>query len=149
MGRFSLMELPDKIKIQSILMQGGAFKTKLQTDSYDRFYFVLNFNPKEDIIIVLSTSTTQFELHRNCPGDKDVHLPLSQEDYTPFFKNCLICCNRPVIINKNSFIKKLQSGNYELLPPLPSSVIEKIKHGIAKSPVVEPKIKQLVLGTNG
>ncbi len=142
------MDLPDEIRIQGILTQGGAFKTKLSKDAHERFYFVLNNNPQDDTIIVLSTSTTQFELHRNCPGGDDVHLPLSPKDYAPFFKNCLICCNRPVIVNKESFIKRLQSGNYELLPPLSPTILEKIKHRIAKSPVVEPKIKQMILGSN-
>lgn len=142
------MDLPDNIRIQGILTQGGAFKTKLPKDSYERFYFVLNNNPQDDAVIILSTSTTHFELHRNCPSGNDVHLPLSPDDYKPFYKDCLICCNRPVMIDKEGLLKKLQSGTYELLPQLPSAILEKIKYGIAKSPVVEPKIKQMILGTN-
>ena len=41
----------------------------------------------------------------------------------------------------------LQTGKFELLPQLPPNIVEKVKKGIAKSPVVAPAIKKLVLGT--
>jgi hypothetical protein len=142
------MDLPEDIKIQGILTQGGAFKTKLPKDSYERFYFILNHSPQDDTIIVLSTSTTQFELHRNCPGGDDVHLPLSPNDYKPFYKECLICCNWINSYPKESILKLLKSCKFEILPPLPLDIIEKIKLGVAKSPRIPPKIKNIILGTN-
>ncbi len=139
------MDLPDDIKIRAILTQGGAFKGKLGEDSYPRFYFVLNIDPEIDKALVLSTSTTAFELHRSCPGGDDVHIPVGRGDYESFTQDCLICCNRPKVIEKELLRKKLRSQGYEVLPPLPPNVLGRVLSGIAKSPVVPPAVKKLVL----
>ena len=140
------MDLPKNLKIQGVLIQGGAFKVKLPNINKERFYFVLNQNPQDDTIIVLSTSTTAFDLHKSCRGGNDVHINISPEDYKPFPVHCLICCDRPVRYNKTELIEILQSEKFDLLPQLPSAILERIKNGIAKSPAVEPKIKQMILG---
>ncbi|MBN1796710.1 MAG: hypothetical protein JW804_08555 [Sedimentisphaerales bacterium] len=143
------MDLPDDIKIQGVLVQGGAFKAKLDKDDYGRFYFILNKNPQDDIFIILSTSTTAFDLHRSCPDGDDVHISLTPDDYPPFYKNCLICCGTPKLLRKeqkNNLLMKLKSDKYELLPPLPPVIIEKIKIAISKSSTIPPAIKKLVLG---
>jgi hypothetical protein len=139
------MDLPSDIKIRAILTQGGAFKGKLGKDSYPRFYFVLNINPESDKVLILSTSTTAFELHRSCPGGDEVHIPVGPRDYGSFTQDCLICCNRPYLIEKELLRKKLNSQGYEILPQLTPSVLGKILSGIAKSPVVAPAVKKLVL----
>jgi len=144
------MDLPDDIKIQGVLTQGGAFKAKLVKDDYRRFYFILNRNPQDDTLIILTTSTTAFVLHRSCPDGDDVHISLTPDDYPPFYKNCLICCGTPKLLKteqKDNLLKKLKSGKFELLPPLSAEIIEKIKTGISKSSTVPPAIKKLVLGT--
>jgi hypothetical protein len=139
------MDLPNDIKIRAILTQGGAFKGKLWKDTYPRFYFVLNINPDIDKVLILSTSTTAFELHRSCPGGDEVHIPVGPRDYSSFTQDCLICCNRPKEIEKDLLRKKLNSQGYEILPQLPQGLLDKILSGIAKSSVVAPAIKKLVL----
>lgn len=141
------MDLPDDVKIRAIFAQGGAFKAKLAEDGGTKFryYFVLNIKPKTDSLIVLSTSTTQFEEHKNCDGGDDVHIPLSPKDYKEFTKSCLICCNRPRSFSKASLERQLKSQKYDLLSPLPDELLQKILRGIAKSKVVSPKIKRMVL----
>jgi hypothetical protein len=138
------MDLPSDIKIRAILTQGGAFKGKLGKDSYLRFYFVLNISPEIDKVLILSTSTTAFELHRSCPGGDEVHIPIGPRDYESFTQDCLICCNRPHVIEKELLRKKLTSQEYEILPQLPPNILDRILSGIAKSPVVAPAIKKLV-----
>ncbi|MFH1370503.1 MAG: hypothetical protein ABII09_04375 [Planctomycetota bacterium] len=140
------MELPDKLKIHGILTQGGAFKAKLPKDSYPRYYFILNRNPEADEKMVLLSSTTKFEEHRNCDGGNDVHIPLSRQDYDRFTQNCLVCCNRPQIVAKKTLEERLASQRYELLPALPAAVTARILRGIAKSNVVDTNVKKMVLG---
>jgi hypothetical protein len=141
-----MMDVPENLKLKHVLVQGGAFKASFPGDSYPRYYFVLNQNPATDTLIILSTSTTQFTEHRNCPGGDDVHIPLGREDYPDFTQNCLICCNRPRTINKKELEKQLASQKYVILPPLKEAILSQILSGIAKSKVIEPNIKKLILG---
>jgi len=140
------MDLPEKLKFNAIFTQGGAFRANLGESSKKRYYFVLNKNPQQDDLLILSTSTTAYNLHRNCKGGDDVHIPLSPNDYSEFAEDCLICCERPVRTPKNKLKKILTSQNYEILPPLPQPVLKKILDGIRKSSTVSPREKQLILG---
>jgi hypothetical protein len=141
------MDLPEDLKLKAILTQGGVFKAKLREnkDSYSRFYFVLNLNPETDDLLVLSTTTTHLELHRDCEGGDDIHIVLSSEDYEGFTRNCIMCCNRPLKVKKAKLEQQLKSQKYEILAPLPEGLLEKILQGIAKSNIVEPIVKKLVL----
>ncbi|MBN2271570.1 MAG: hypothetical protein JXN61_13210 [Sedimentisphaerales bacterium] len=147
MDGFGLMELPEELKIRGILTQGGAFRAKLASAApYPRYYFVLNRDPVSDSDLVLLTSTTQFELHRNCDGGDDVHIPLRRAEYKEFTRDCLVCCNRPRIIKKAELVRRLNLQKYELLVPLPSHIAQRIAAGIAKSSLVPPAVKEMVLG---
>jgi len=140
------MELPEHLKYKAIFVQGGAFKTQLPGDSYPRYYFVLNKDPSDEDAIVLTTTTTHFELHRNCPDGDDVHIDLSVEDYEDFTQNCLICCNwKPRIIAKDKLINVISKQNYTLLKPLPKNVLDRILNGISKSSTIEPRVKSMIL----
>jgi hypothetical protein len=139
------MELPERIKFQGILAQGGVFKAQLKNDNYPRFYFVLNKNPQKDDFLFLLTSTTAFDLHRNCVGGDDIHVPLSREDYSDFTVDCVVCCNRPVKIEKSLLAMMLEKQVYQILRPLPQKVLQKILNGIAKSIVVESIVKSKIL----
>lgn len=143
------MELPPNLKFRGILQQGQAFKAKIKHDKYPRYYFVLNIDPQTDTVLVLSTSTTEFEEHRNCKGGDDVHIVLSKEDYSEFEEPCLICCNRPKTTNKAKLENLLKQQQYELLQALPETILKKLLQGILKSPVVEGYIKKMVLGSGG
>jgi len=141
------MDLSDDLKFRAVFTQGGAFKAKLVEDGSKkvRYYFVLNSNPQTDELMILSTSTTQFDLHKNCDGGNDVHIPLSPNDYEEFTHNCLICCDRPKKYDKAKLKKQLENQKWELLPALPNELLQKILNGIAKSKVVPLKIKRMVL----
>jgi hypothetical protein len=141
------MELPDELKIRAIFTQGGAFKAKVsRKDEYPRYYFILNRSPETDEKMVLLSSTTRFEEHRNCDGGDDVHIPLSPTEYKEFTAKCLICCNRPILVPKSNLVKQLKSQKYQLLDHLPHEIVKQIVNGIAKSNVVESITKALVVG---
>jgi hypothetical protein len=140
------MELPDELKIRAILTQGGAFKAKLPTDSYPRYYFILNRNPETDKELVLLSSTTQFDEHRNCKGGDDVHVPLSKRDYSDFTQDCLVCCDRPKCRPKKMLEQILKSQKWQLLAPLPKEILTRMIRGIARSNVVTPREKEMVIG---
>jgi hypothetical protein len=140
------MELPPRLKFQGVLQQGQAFKAQIGHDKYPRYYFVLNIDPEADIALVLSTSTLEFEEHRNCKGGDDVHINLLKQDYPEIPQDSLICCDRPKVYNKTLLEQLLKIQSYELLQPLPQTILKKILQGILKSPVVEGYIKKMVLG---
>ena len=139
------MDLPDN-SYELFLKQGSAFKLLQDGDKYPRYYFVLNLNAKFDSIILLSTSTTRFNSHRNCQGGDEIHIPVSKKDYTPFTEACLICCGRPLKeVSKKSLTEQLKSQKYKLLEPLPHNLLQKILTGIAKSKVIPPIHKKMIL----
>ena len=142
------MDLPDNLKIRAVLTQGGAFYGKLTDhgDEHPRFYFVLNLNPFSNSVILLTTSTTRFMSHRSCEGGDEIHIPLSNKDYEPFSKDCLICCARPLKeVDRTDLEKKLKSQEYRLLEPVSKELLQKILTGVAKSKVIPPKQKKLIL----
>jgi hypothetical protein len=142
------MDLPDNLKFRAIFTQGSVFKAKLveDGDEHERFYFVLNSKAQIDSLILLSTSTTQFDSHKDCQGGDEIHIPVSTEDYTPFTKACLICCGRPLKqVPKERLIKQLKSQKYRLLEPLPQDLLQKILVSIAKSKVIPPAQKKMIL----
>ncbi|MCE5339522.1 MAG: hypothetical protein LLF92_00140 [Planctomycetaceae bacterium] len=141
------MDSSDDLKFRAVFTQGGAFRAKLTEDGSrkTRYYFVLNSNPQADELTILSTSTTQFDLHKNCNGGDDIHIPLSPKDYKEFTEYCLICCNRPKQYNKENLKKQLKKQKWELLPALPNELLQKILHGIAKSKVIPPIYKKMIL----
>lgn len=139
------MELPEKLKFKGILEQGSAFKAKLDSDNYPRYYFVLNLSPETDTLLVLLTSTTRFMEHRNCLGGDDVHVHFYKGDYV-FEDHCLICCDRPQKPPKSLVEAKLRSQKYELLESMPPDILQKVLDGISNSPVVEGDTKAMVLG---
>jgi hypothetical protein len=140
------MELPDKLKIRGILTQGGAFKAKLPKDSYPRYYFILNRNPEADEKMVLLSSTTQFEEHRNCDGGNNVHIPFPPNHYQEFPSDCLICCDRPRCVPKKLLEQGLKAQKWQLLSHLPAEIVAKIVKGIVISNVVTPVVKEMVIG---
>ncbi len=143
------MDLPSNVKFKGILTQGGAFKAQLSINpSKARYYFILNVNPKTDNVLVLVTSTTDFFSHKSCAGADGVHINLSPKDYSELTANCLVCCDRPRKMAKSILERELRNQKYELLKPLPKSVLDGILAGIEKSPVVTSDIKDLVLGSN-
>ena len=131
------MELPDNLKFIAVLIQGGAFKAQLQNDSYPRYYFVLNRTPLEDEKIVLITSTTHFELHKNSPGGDDIHIPLSKKDYEEFTQECLICCNRPRVESKEKLKSVLRKQQYIVLKGIPGSCHSKNTQWYSEESVVQ------------
>ncbi len=141
------MDLPPDVKYRGILQQGQVFKAQIGKDKYHRYYFVLNIDPETDTVLVLCTSTTQFEDHRNCREGDDVHINLSPQDYSGFTERCIICCDRPQCYKKTILERILKTQRWELLAPLPQTILDKILQGILKSPVVEGYIKKMVLGS--
>jgi hypothetical protein len=143
------MDLPSHLKFKGVLTQGGAFKARLSINPRKaRYYFILNVNPRTDIVLVIVTSTTDFFSHKSCAGGDYVHVNLSPRDYSELTAKCLVCCNRPRKMSKTILERDLQNQKYELLKPLPKSLLNRILSGIEKSPVVASDIKELVLGGN-
>ena len=142
------MDLPTNIKFNGVLIQGGAFKARIDSfnDPYPRYYFVLNINPQNDEVLVLSSSTTDFRSHENCESGDVVHICLTKEDYEEFTKPCIICCDRPKKISKAVLEAELESKGFSLLRAFPESSLQQVLEGILKSKVVTGDIKALVLG---
>ena len=60
-----MMELSNELKWKGVLTQGGAFRADFQEGGGYRYYFVLNEDPEGDSVLLVSTTTTQFETHES------------------------------------------------------------------------------------
>jgi hypothetical protein len=107
---------------------------------------VLNLNPQSDSLILLTSSTTRFSSHKNCPDADDVHINLFKKDYPSLKVDCIVCCNRRLKdVSKTNLIKQLKSQKYKFLEQLPQDLLQKILTGIAKSKVIPPIHKKMIL----
>lgn len=140
-----MMEPSNELKSKEILTHGGAFRIDLREGGGYRYYFVLNKSPESDSVLVVSTSTTQFASHESkFPGEVLVYL--TQSEYPSVSTRCLINCEQARAHLKVKLMRTLAKGPFELLPPLPESILERIRTAVAKCKVLCDEDKELILG---
>jgi len=139
------MDLPLDIVFSHILVQGGAFRCEIDEVSKYRYYFVLNQNPKTDNTILLVTATTQIDRHKSkFPTNVLVEIKLSE--YHQLKQDSLVNCENAHAYSKMKLKEIITSGKFEILEPLPDSIMKKLLKGLAVCKNVPPIDKQLALG---
>jgi len=146
------MELPEKLvsEFKQVLVQGGAFRkyhSSTNEPEKNRFFFVLNKNPSQDKVILVATSTTKIEQHKN-RFSADVLIELTTEDFAPLPKTCLINCERAFARTRQDFEKFITEKKIEVLWPLGPEIIERIERAVKACKLLPDEDKQLVLGDN-
>lgn len=144
------------ISIPICIEQGSIYLYRLDTTnkdgtlySGDRFFIVLNTNPKTDEVIILTTITTkvekQAELIKRTGEDPSTLVQISISDFPNLSKDSVVNCNRIYQITLQELIEKVKNGGKFFSFTLPKTVISALVSGVLKSKQVAPEIKEMLV----
>lgn len=147
------MEIPVKMRIALCIEQGAVFNFHMEVDgpkrqSKNRYFVVLNRNPKTDTALVLVTSTTQVakrrEFVQRAGISEQTIVLVSPREYPVFTSASAFNCNDVIEVSMEDLIRKVENNGSMNYPKIPDSVLTKLIAGINESPRISPAIKKLL-----
>jgi len=139
--------LPPKLIEEQILVRGGAFRMEYEfaeEGRKKRFFFILNFNPRSDQILVVATATTKIKARRAC-RPPEVLVELSRRDCPDLDQDSLVDCSSARSWPRDQLIRGIQRKSVQPLSPLPATVMDRLARAVGAAKTLPPKIKRLVL----
>ena len=146
------MELPPEIDAKRVIVPGGAYRKLHGYGTEDkgpkpRFFFILNKIPENDKDLIIVTSTTQISSRYKARYYK-VLVRVSPNEYNSLPEESLIDCNSAEKIPKSNIVNWIKDQKITPLPPLPDSVLNRLRDAIKHSSNLNTKEKRLVLGSD-
>ena len=147
------MEIPPKIRIPLCVEQGSVFNFFVCFDdskrqSKNRYFVVLNRNPKTDTALIMVTSTTQIQKKREFVkragiSDKTI-VEVKAKEYSIFTSDSVFNCNEIFEVNMSDLIRKIEKSGSMNYPKFPTNIIKRIMAGVNESPNVSQSVKDLM-----
>lgn len=146
------MDIPPKVRIPLCIEQGSVFNFQIDFNgtgrqSKNRYFVVLNRNPKKDVVLIMVTSTTQIAKKRDfikrAGISKQTIVSVLPSEYSVFTRESVFNCNDAHEVNMQDLIRKIEENGSMNYPKMPERVLEKLIIGINASPRVAPAIKKL------
>lgn len=147
------MDIPPKIRIPLCIEQGCVYNFHMEADgpgrqSKNRYFVVLNRNPKTDTALILVTSTTQvakrLEFIKRAGISEKTVVFVSDREYKVFTKESVFDCNEVIEVAMNELIKKIENNGSMNYPKMPDSIFAKLIVGVNKSPRVSEAFKKML-----
>jgi|SRR3989338_2612204 len=147
------MEIPPSIRIPLCIEQGSVFNFFVdfgdsRRQSKNRYFVVLNRNPKTDAILILVTSTTQTqkrkEFVRKSGITEKTIVEVKAKEHPAFTSNSVFDCNEVFEVKMNDLIRRIQEGGSMNYPRFSEGLLKRIISGIIESPRVSESIKNLL-----
>ena len=147
------MDIPVKIRIPLCIEQGAVFNFHMEVEgpkrqSKNRYFVVLNRNPKTDTALVLVTSTTQIakrkEFVQRASISEQTIVSVSPKEYPVFTSESAFNCNDVIEVSMDDLIRKVEDNGSMNYPKIPDSILAKLIAGINESPRIAPAIKKLL-----
>ena len=147
------MDIPVKIRILLCIEQGAVFNFHMEVEgpkrqSKNRYFVVLNRNPKTDTALVLVTSTTQIakrkEFVQRANISEQTIVSVSPKEYPVFTSESAFNCNDVIEVSMDDLIRKVEDNGSMNYPKIPDSILAKLIVGINESPRIAPAIKKLL-----
>ena len=114
----------------------------------NRYFVVLNRNPKTDTALILVTSTTQVakrkEFVQRAGISAQTIVLVSPSEYRVFTNESAFNCNDVVEVSMTDLIRKVEEDGSMNYPKMPDSILAKLIIGINASPRISPAIKKLL-----
>lgn len=147
------MEIPPKIRIPLCVEQGSVFNFFIDFNdpkrrSKNRYFVVLNRNPKTDTVLIMVTSTTQIQkkidfVRRAGMSEKTI-IKIKAGEYSVFPSDSAFNCNEVLEVKIEDLIRKMEGGGSMNYPKLPDHILKRIITGVKESPSISPAIKNLI-----
>ncbi len=150
------MEIPPEISIPICIEQGSVYHFCVDIEnedgtqySGDRFFIVLNANPKIDELILLVTITKKIaekEAFIKRVGESpDTLVAISSSDFRFLSVKSVINCNTVYPLSMTELIEKIKNDGKIFPNKLPKSIVNKLIRGVLESNQIEPDMKELVI----
>ena len=150
------MDLPPKVVVPICIEQGSIYHYRVELTNRDRstyrgqrFFIVLNVNPKTDEVIVLTTVTTKIEeaerYVQRVKESPETLVRISRADFPRLSAESVVNCNSTYPSTMPQLIKRIEDGGIIFFEKLPRSVIEALVGGVLKSTQVPNEQKKLLI----
>jgi len=147
------MEIPPKIRVPLCVEQGSVFNFFInfgdpKRQSKNRYFIVLNRNPKTDTALIMVTSTTQIQKQKEFVkrvgiSDKTI-VEVKTGEYCIFTNDSAFNCNEVFEVNMSDLIRKIEENGSMNYPKLPDNVLKRIIAGVNESSKISQSIKDLI-----
>lgn len=147
------MDIPPKIRVPLCIEQGCVFNFYIDfgttaRQSKNRYFVVLNKNPKTDLLLIMITPTSQVNKKRDfikrAGISEQTIVSVSPSEYPTFKTESAFNCNDVIEVSMKDLIRKIEEDGSMNYQKIPDSVLAKIIIGINASPRVSPAIKKLL-----
>lgn len=149
------MDIPPNIRIPLCIEQGSVFNFFVdfgdsRRQSKNRYFVVLNRNPKTDVALILVTSTTQAQkrkefIRRSGISEKTI-VEVKAQEHPIFTSDSAFDCNEVFEVRMSDLIRKIEENGSMNYPRLSHSLLLQIIAGLKESPKVSQSVKDLCTG---
>ncbi|MBU2633222.1 hypothetical protein KJ751_01830 [Patescibacteria group bacterium] len=150
------MKISPSVTIPVCIEQGCVYLYRLDTTnkdgtkySGDRFFVVLNVNPKTDTILILTTITKQIQNQKkfikNIGESPDTLVQITPSDFSPLSQDSIINCNNTHEESLSDLITKVKNGGKVFSEKIPNNIINALTSGVLKSKQVPRDHKKLII----
>ena len=147
------MDIPTDIRLSLCIERGTIVNFSFlgqdpKATPKNRYFVVVNANPKKDSAIVLVTSTTQIakkiEYIKRAGLKEETIVAVSSQEYSAFPRDCAFNCNDTFEYSLKELVKKIDESGSMNYPKLPAGIVSRIIQGIRASSKVRSEIKKLL-----
>ncbi len=135
---------------EMMLRQGAIFRMSHEFDGEGekyRFFIVLNHSPQSDILIVLTSTTTQLaKLERRY--QKEARSPLiyiHPNECAAFTELCVVNCKALIKEEKAALLANMGKRRHEFVGSLPEAKLQEIQACIAQAADIPYSVKSLII----
>ena len=148
--------IPSNISVPICIEKGSIYHYRIKLKNRDgsdydgeRFFIVINTNPKTDEILVLTTITSKIEKQelyvKKIGEDPDTLVKISKNDFSCLTKDSVINCSNIYTSTMNKLIEDIDNGGKIFYEKLPKNIIDAITSGVLKSKLVPSEYKKLII----
>ena len=147
------MDIPIKVRVPLSIEQGSIFNFHIDFDgagrkSGNRYFVVMNCNPRTDKVLIMITSTTQIEKRkefiRKAKISEKTLVIVSSKECSTFKIESAFNCNDIHEVGMEDLVRKIEDGGSMNYPKISDSILKKLISGVTESPVVTEEIKKLL-----
>ena len=138
--------ISNEAALNFFLHEGAVFylQDRNLSSAEPHYFVILNHNPGAEEVLLLVVSSSQIESVKN----RFAHLRLpetlveiAKQDYAGFTKDSIISCNQVFMKNKQQLMQQINNGGNQG-PRIPTAILQKLRQGVLKSPMVEGAVKK-------
>ncbi len=147
------MDIPLKVRVPLSIEQGSIFNFHIDFDgtgrkSGNRYFVVMNCNPRTDKVLIMITSTTQIEKRkefiRKAKISEKTLVIVSPKECSTFKTESAFNCNDIHEVSMEDLVRKIEAGGSMNYPKISDSILKKLISGITESPIATEEIKKLL-----